>query len=121
MNDIIKKATLKFFHYNNIDEFSNHLAKFLNYYNCQKKLKSLKFKSPYEIVIERYKKNPKLFIKNHLHHCVRLNTCLIPQTNGVQYRYFSISTKKLWDKFYTNAPRLRSASEKKYKTLKRVG
>jgi transposase InsO family protein len=74
MNDILKSATLKLFHYDNIQELSEHLAKFLNYYNCQKKLKSLKFKSPYDFIIEKHKKNPKLFHKNPLHHCVGLNT-----------------------------------------------
>lgn len=74
MNDIIKKATLKFFHYDSIDQFSEHLAKFLNYYNCQKRLKSLKFISPYDFVLEKYKENPKIFHKNPFHHCVGLNT-----------------------------------------------
>ena len=41
MNDIIKSATLKIFHYDDIEELSEHLAKFMNYYNFSKKLKSL--------------------------------------------------------------------------------
>lgn len=74
MNDIIKKATLKFFRYETIDEFSVHLAKFLNYYNCVKKLKSLNFKSPYGFIIEKHKEKPKLFIRNPLHNCVGLDS-----------------------------------------------
>jgi len=33
MNNIIKSATLKLFQYDSVDEYSTHLAKFLNYYN----------------------------------------------------------------------------------------
>ncbi len=51
MNHIIKSATLKLFHYEGIDEYSKHLAKFLNYYNFEMKLKSLGFKSPYGMII----------------------------------------------------------------------
>jgi len=51
MNHIIKSATLKLFHYESIDEHSKHLAKFLNYYNFEKKLKRLKFTPPYDKII----------------------------------------------------------------------
>jgi transposase InsO family protein len=77
MNDIIKTATLKLFHYETIEEFSVHLAKFLNYYNFSKKLKSLKYNSPYNIIKKRYKEKPKLFKKNCLHYCVGLDMYII--------------------------------------------
>jgi transposase len=73
MNDIIKSATLKIFHYDNIKELSEHLAKFMNYYNFDKKLKSLKFNSPYDIIIKRYDEKPDLFKQNPSTHCVGLN------------------------------------------------
>jgi len=73
MNHIIKTATLKLFHYETIEEFSSHLAKFLNYYNFSKKLKSLKFNSPYDIIQKKYQEKPKLFKKNPLHYCVGLD------------------------------------------------
>jgi hypothetical protein len=56
MNHIIKSATLKLFHYESIDEHSKHLAKFLNYYNFEKKLKRLKFTPPYDKILEKYLK-----------------------------------------------------------------
>jgi transposase len=73
MNHIIKSATLKLFHYDSIDEYSKHLARFLNYYNFEKKLKSLKFKSPYDKILERYKEKPNLFLGNPYGYCVGLN------------------------------------------------
>ncbi|SMN02357.1 Mobile element protein [uncultured Candidatus Thioglobus sp.] len=41
MNHIIKSATLELFHYETIDKYSQHLTKFLNYYNFEKKLCSV--------------------------------------------------------------------------------
>jgi transposase InsO family protein len=73
MNHIIKSATLKLFHYENIDEYSEHLAKFLNYYNYEKKLKSLKFKSPYDKILDKYKEKPNLFLDNPSYYCMGLN------------------------------------------------
>ncbi len=61
MNHIIKSATLKLFHYESIDEHSKHLAKFLNYYNFEKKLKRLKFTSPYDKILEKYQEKPDFF------------------------------------------------------------
>lgn len=63
MNDIIKSATLKLFHYETIDEYAQHLAKFLNYYNFSKQLKSLKFKTPYDIILKRYEDQPSLLLE----------------------------------------------------------
>jgi transposase len=73
MNHIIKSATLKLFHYETIDEYSKHLAKFLNYYNYEKKLKSLKFKSPYDKIIQRYQEKSDLFLGDPSYCCVGLN------------------------------------------------
>ena len=74
MNKTIKEATLKFFHYDNIDQFKASLAHFLNYYNCHKKLKAIKRVTPYEFIVAKWKEKPKLFYKNPNHHCVGLNT-----------------------------------------------
>ena len=60
-------------HYDSIDEYSTHLAKFLNYYNYEKKLKSLKFKSPYDKILERYQEKPDLFLGDPLYYCKGLN------------------------------------------------
>jgi len=74
MNHIIKSATLKLFHYETIDDYSKHLAKFLNYYNFGKKLKSLRFKSPHDIILQKYQDEPDLFLQNPVYYCRGLNT-----------------------------------------------
>ena len=86
MNHIIKSATLKLFHYKSIDEYSTHLAKFLNYYNYERQLKSLKFKSPYDKILERYREKPELFLSNPLYYCRGLNTEQITPPDRLRVR-----------------------------------
>ena len=73
INHIIKEATLKLFYYESIKEYEEHLAKFLDYYNCEKKLKSLKFKFPYDKVLEKYQEKPDLFLGEFSYCCEGLN------------------------------------------------
>jgi len=40
------------------------LMSYLLYYNHQKKLKALKFKSPYDMLLEKFNSNPELFKDN---------------------------------------------------------
>ena len=58
MNRTIKEATTKIYFYENLDELKKHLALWLKYYNYEKKLKSLKFKSPCDKIKEEFDKNP---------------------------------------------------------------
>ena len=74
MNHIIKSAMLNIFYYESIDEYSKHLAKFLNYYNYKKKLKSLKFNSPYDKILTKYQEKPDLFLGNPSYYCMGLKT-----------------------------------------------
>jgi transposase InsO family protein len=63
-NKTIKNNTTKTYHYETIDELKRHLMSYLLYYNHQKKLKALKFKSPYAILLEKFDLNPELFKEN---------------------------------------------------------
>lgn len=63
-NKTIKNATTKTYHYETTDELKRHLMSYLLYYNHQKKLKALKFKSPYAILLEKFDSNPDLFKEN---------------------------------------------------------
>jgi transposase InsO family protein len=72
-NRIIKQHTTKRYHYENKEELSKHLMAFLLYYNFQKPLKALKYKSPYDIIIEQYNANPSLFNINPSHKLLGLN------------------------------------------------
>jgi len=46
---------------------------FLLVYNLQRKLKALKFKSPYDKMIELYDENPSYFKSNPIHKKLGLN------------------------------------------------
>jgi transposase InsO family protein len=72
-NDTLKKATTKTYHYETVEELKNHLYDFVMAYNYNRKLKSLKFKTPYEKIGECYQKDPALFRKNPNHYLVGLN------------------------------------------------
>jgi len=63
-NKTIKNATTKTYHYEMQDELKKHLMSYLLYYNHQKKLKALKFKSPYAMLLEKFDLNPELFKEN---------------------------------------------------------
>ena len=63
-NKTIKNATTKTYHYESVDEFKKHLMSWLLFYNHQKKLKALKFKSPYAMLLEKFDSNPELFKEN---------------------------------------------------------
>ena len=73
-NRTIKDATTKIYHYDNITQFEKHLQEFLLVYNFAKKLKSLKFKTPFEFLTEKFKNNPGIFYQNPDHYLRGLNT-----------------------------------------------
>ena len=72
-NKIIKQATTKQFHYQTPDDLKIHLQTFILYYNHQRPLKSLKLKTPWQLILQCYNSNPQLFISNPLHKIVGLN------------------------------------------------
>lgn len=73
-NRIIKNHTVKKYHYDDSKQLKDHLMSFLLVYNYQRPLKSLKFKTPYERVLEEYQINPDIFLINPSHKKVGLNT-----------------------------------------------
>jgi transposase InsO family protein len=73
-NKTIKDATVKIYHYDNFIQLEKHLQEFIFAYNIAKKLKTLKFKTPFDFLIERYKIIPKVFYKNPLHYSRGLNS-----------------------------------------------
>ena len=72
-NKIIKQATTKQFHYQTPEQLKVHLQTFILYYNHQRPLKSLKLKTPWQLIIECYNQNPEFFISNPLQKIVGLN------------------------------------------------
>jgi transposase-like protein len=73
-NRTIKEETIRKYHYGNIEQLKKHIYDFVLAYNCAKKLKSLKFITPYEKISLEYQQNSKLFKKNPDHYYVGLNT-----------------------------------------------
>ena len=74
INRTIKDATTKTYHYDSINQFEKHLKEFILVYNFAKRLKSLKFKTPFEFLAEKFKNNPTLFYQNPDHYSKGLNT-----------------------------------------------
>jgi transposase-like protein len=72
-NKTIKDATVKIYHYDNFKQLEKHLQEFIFAYNFAKRLKTLKFKTPFDFLIEKFKIIPKVFYKNPLHYSKGLN------------------------------------------------
>ena len=73
-NGTIKTATVKKYHYSSVEHLKRHLHEFVMAYNHGKKLKSLKFLTPYEKIIKEWHSRPKDFKKNPYHFIVGLNS-----------------------------------------------
>ncbi|MBI4723779.1 MAG: IS481 family transposase [Rhodomicrobium sp.] len=73
MNRTIKEATIKTYHYATIDQLKSHLHTFLMAYNYAKKLKALRFITPYEKIIAEWKIDPSAFHANPNHFIAGLN------------------------------------------------
>ena len=74
MNRTIKEATVKKYHYESFDALESHLQEFVMTYNCAKKLKILKFKTPLEFLVEKFLNKPILFKYNPHHYYPGLYT-----------------------------------------------
>ncbi len=74
MNRTIKDATVRRFHYDAHDQFSNHLADFVQAYNFAKRLKTLKGLTPYEFICKAWTNQPERFTLNPLHQMPGLNS-----------------------------------------------
>jgi len=73
-NRIIKQHTTKTYHYENQEQLKQHLMAFVLYYNLKRPLKALKYKTPYDIIIEQFDQNPTAFNLNPNHNIMGLNT-----------------------------------------------
>jgi transposase-like protein len=72
-NKTIKNATTKKFHYADIETLKKHLMAYILYYNYQKPLKSKKYKTPWQLIEEKYIINPEKFVSNPNHKIAGLN------------------------------------------------
>jgi hypothetical protein len=74
MKRTIKEATVRAFRYGSANELKQHLHAFLLAYNCARRLKILKGKTPYEFICQRWTAELKRFKINLYHHNPGLNT-----------------------------------------------
>ena len=73
MNKVLKSHTIKLYHYETLEALKQHVMSFLLLYNYQKKLKALKFQTPYDTIIQIYQANPEYFKLNPENKTVGLN------------------------------------------------
>ena len=69
MNRTVKEATVKTFHYDDIESLQAHVLCFVSAYNFAKHLKALKWKTPFQSICDAWKANPTRF-KINPHHLI---------------------------------------------------
>lgn len=72
-NRILKKYTTKAYYYEDLEELKTHMMTFVLYYNHQRKLKSLKYQTPFDIICKQFEFNPLNFNYNPNHMLLGLN------------------------------------------------
>ena len=67
MNRTVKEATVRAFHYDDLESLKAHVLSFVTAYNFAKHLKALKWKTHFQSICDAWKSNPSAF-KINLHH-----------------------------------------------------
>jgi len=67
MNRTIKEATIRAFHYPDLDALRGHVLAFVSAYNFAKHLKALKWRTPFEAINLAWTKSPEIFKINPRH------------------------------------------------------
>lgn len=67
MNRTIKDATVKIYHYDDLESLKAHVLTFVTAYNFAKHLKALRWKTPYQVICDAWTKDPSIFKINPLH------------------------------------------------------
>jgi transposase InsO family protein len=61
MNRTVKEATVKAFHYPDLDSLKAHVLAFVRAYNFAKHLKALRWRTPFQAVLDAWTKDPSIF------------------------------------------------------------
>jgi Integrase core domain len=67
MNRTIKDATIKTYHYGDLENLKAHVMAFVTAYNFAKHSKALKWRTPYQVIREAWTKDPSIFKLNPRH------------------------------------------------------
>ncbi|MGZ8240646.1 MAG: hypothetical protein ACXWTK_03930 [Methylobacter sp.] len=73
MNKKIKANTVKRFHYDNVEALKTHLYAYVLNGNFNLKLRAVGGKSPFEVILDFYRKTPDIFTINPNHLIVGSN------------------------------------------------
>lgn len=69
MNRTVKDATIKTYHYDDLESLKAHVLAFVTAYNFAKHLKALRWRTPYQVICEAWTKKPSIF-KIDPHHLI---------------------------------------------------
>jgi transposase-like protein len=69
MNRTIKDATVKVFHYDDLQSLKAHIQAFVTAYNLANHLKALRWRTPYQVICDAWTKDPSVF-KINPHHLI---------------------------------------------------
>lgn len=69
MNRTVKDATIKTFHYDDLESLKAHVLAFVTTYNFAKHLKALRWRTPYQAICDAWTKDPSTF-KINPHHLI---------------------------------------------------
>ena len=69
MNRTIKDATVKTYHYDDLESLAAHVLAFVAATNFAKHLKALSWRTPYQAICDAWAKNPSIF-KINPHHLI---------------------------------------------------
>ncbi len=67
MNRTVKEATIKAFHYPDLESLKAHVLAFVSAYNFAKHLKAIRWKTPFEAVCQAWTTTPDSFKLNPRH------------------------------------------------------
>jgi heme oxygenase len=68
-NRTVKEATVRAFHYDDLESLKAHVLSFVTADNFAKHLKALKWKTPFQSICDAWKTNPSAF-KINPHHLI---------------------------------------------------
>ena len=58
MNRTVKQATIRAYHYDDLESLKAHVLSFVTTYNFAKHLKALRWKTPFQSICDAWKSNP---------------------------------------------------------------
>ena len=74
MNRTVKDATIKAFHHPGLDALKAHVIAFVRAYNFAKHLKALRWRTPFQAILDAWTKDPSIFKINPHHLTTGPNT-----------------------------------------------